>query len=356
VQVHFTDGTFRQARIVFAADGSKSVVRGQILKNLSLSHVDSSCNKKGDSDNNTQQATENKLHYTGVTCVMGLAENSLPIPEDFKGISCPSGYVTKCHAAYFPVSSQEQCFQIYFRVPREQADPGNWGTLSDTVGMGECQKLADMLREHGWDERYITPLEEMTRAVRIGFCELQPSLEQWVFTEVSLPDGDQPNGPNGLSPRSAGNGGCRIVLVGDAAHPPVPYTGQGAQMGLEDAGTLALLLKEYCCDSDGTLDMDEDNYGFLEQFDQAMELYQQIRIPRVKHIQNCSNDVGRIQELRAASAKHDVIMSEKLQRHVFFHETLPQMLPGAHYDYKKDVERAIRQAKRGPPPLPPVQE
>ncbi|KAL3817711.1 hypothetical protein ACHAXA_002471 [Cyclostephanos tholiformis] len=36
------------------------------------------------------------------------------------------------------------------------------------------------------------------------------------------------------------------VLLSDAAHPPVLYIGQGAMMATKDAGTLAMVLREYC--------------------------------------------------------------------------------------------------------------
>ena len=47
----------------------------------------------------------------------------------------------------------------------------------------------------------------------------------------------------------------RVVLLGDAAHPPVPYIGQGAMMAIEDVGVLTHLLRHYCCAS-GTAPFD----------------------------------------------------------------------------------------------------
>lgn len=43
----------------------------------------------------------------------------------------------------------------------------------------------------------------------------------------------------------------KCVLLGDAAHPPVPYIGQGAMMAIEDAGVLAKILAHFCVDSNG---------------------------------------------------------------------------------------------------------
>ena len=66
--------------------------------------------------------------------------------------------------------------------------------------------IAKQLRAEGWHEKYIEPLEEnLIQAVRVGFALFDKPLKKWV----------------------KGN----IALAGDAAHPPVPYIGQGAQQG-----------------------------------------------------------------------------------------------------------------------------
>ena len=80
------------------------------------------------------------------------------------------------------------------------ADTLNWGNLSQEVGKEECRKIAEDLRSKGWHEKYVKPLENVIQAVRVGFALLEPKLETWV------------------------NG--RVALVGDAAHPPVPYIGK----------------------------------------------------------------------------------------------------------------------------------
>jgi 2-polyprenyl-6-methoxyphenol hydroxylase-like FAD-dependent oxidoreductase len=51
----------------------------------------------------------------------------------------------------------------------------------------------------------------------------------------------------------------RVILVGDAAHPPVPYIGQGAMMAMEDVGVLVRCLKHYCCKAGGSFDDSDAN-------------------------------------------------------------------------------------------------
>jgi len=173
VHITFVDGTKRCTQILFAADGSKSTVR-QLMNSTS------------------------KLEYTGVTCVMGMAENN---PLD-RGICFPSALTTKCHGCFFPTAEGEQCFQMHFPVAEADADKGNWGTLSQEVGVQECLKLSEQMESDGWNSKYIAPLHQVTHAVRIGFCSLQPPLQKWVYANKGL---------------------GRIVLLGDAAHPPYVY-------------------------------------------------------------------------------------------------------------------------------------
>jgi salicylate hydroxylase len=192
VDVHFADGTSRRTRVLFGADGGKSKVRSAVAG-----------------------LDEPGLAYTGVTCLMGLAE----CPPEEKGICFPSSDREDFHAVFFPTGENEQCFQFHFPITEQDNGHLNWGNLSNEVGKEECRKLADELRSEGWHERYLEPLRNVTKAVRVGFALLEPRLKTWVNK--------------------------RIVLVGDAAHPPVPYLGQGAQQGKYEFGVVGNA--EYRC-------------------------------------------------------------------------------------------------------------
>ncbi|PNP56849.1 hypothetical protein THARTR1_03084 [Trichoderma harzianum] len=61
----------------------------------------------------------------------------------------------------------------------------------------------------------------------------------------------------------------RIVLVGDAAHPMLPYGGQGAMMAIEDGGILGSLFTNV----------------LPNQIDERLSKYQQLRKNRVSRIQ-----------------------------------------------------------------------
>ncbi len=76
-----------------------------------------------------------------------------------------------------------------------------------------------------------------------------------------------------------------ITLLGDAAHPMVPFLGQGGCMAIEDAYTFASL-------SEG-LDYD---------FKKVQMLYEKIRLPRNKMIQSTSMLQGRLNHIKSPTA------------------------------------------------------
>ncbi|CAB9508878.1 3-hydroxybenzoate 6-hydroxylase [Seminavis robusta] len=283
VDVLFEDGSQRTTQLLFGCDGAHSKVREVVA---------------GDATS---------LEYTGVTCLMGIAENC-PIQQE--GISFPSSHTTGCHSVYFPTGPNEQCFQVHWPIPVEQANSGNWGNLTDTMSKQECQALAKRLEQDGWHPRFIEPLNHVTHAVRVGFALMKPSLKKWSYGKNK-----------------------RVVLVGDAAHPPVPYIGQGAQMGIEDAGTMAWLLKKLCVDSKGNFT--------LENFGKAVELYEKIRIPRTSHISECSEEMGKMQELRGDVDARDSL-EFMIQGEVMMNGALPIMFQGVSHHYQKSVDRELR--------------
>ncbi|GAX12607.1 hypothetical protein FisN_13Lh067 [Fistulifera solaris] len=283
VNVQLSDGTQRDASLVLAADGTNSVVRKYVTEIESQNHP---------------------LKHAGTTTLMGLAS----IPRNDR-ISIVTSLTSQCHAVFFPVSSTEQCFQFHFPMTKETSDcDESWATMTKTVEQEQCQELAQRLTKDGWDEQYIRPLRSVSQAIQINSCLLDQKLEKWV----------------------RGN----VVLLGDAAHPPVPFTGQGAQQGLEDAGTLALLLRALCCSTRGKLD--------VQHMSQALKLYEQIRIPRVNELLDLSQLTGDQRRKRSQSARYAEVREEIIQRQVFFHETSSNMLPGATHDYRKAIEKAFK--------------
>lgn len=188
-----------------------------------------------------------------------------------------------------------------------------------------CIRLADQLIEDGWDDRYVEPLRHVTKALKIGFSTLDPPLESYFFG--------------------------RIVLVSDACHPPTPYLGQGAQMGLEDAGTLALLLKKFCMRPGSVLVTPKEGFHTnhssfdVTHVDTALLLYDQLRRPRAQGTLSLSKQWGGQQQRRAASPQYNKMREEAIRRDIFYHETLPILLPVVRHDYAVDVRTAIAEVE-----------
>ena len=72
-----------------------------------------------------------------------------------------------------------------------------------------------------------------------------------------------------------------ITLLGDAAHPMVPFLGQGGCMAIEDAYTFAGLAKELDCD-----------------FKKVQVLYEKIRLQRNNRIQSTSALQGKLNHIK----------------------------------------------------------
>ena len=285
-ELNFTDGTQVTCDILLGADGARSKVREFVARATNSS---------------------SELKYTGTTCLFGLA--SWPRPE--RGLCLPASSTSKCHACFFPVDEQEQCFQFHMPVEEGETHEARWGVLGHEEGVEECQRLSDRLRQDGWHEDFLRPLEKVTHVVRFGFSLLEPRLGNYVF------------GP--------------VVLLGDAAHPPVPYLGQGCQLGLEDAGTLALFMNRLCISPDGTLNKDD--------FPKASRAYETMRMRRAALVLKNSVAAGKLQQHRATSKPYNFARETVIKHQVSRHGTLPILKPSVTYDYKEHVENLLLQAK-----------
>jgi salicylate hydroxylase len=75
----------------------------------------------------------------------------------------------------------------------------------------------------------------------------------------------------------------RVALLGDAAHPMLPYMGQGAAMGFEDAVVLARALEAF------------------EDVEHALEVYQWTRAPRANLVHECSAAKAEVWEAKGVA-------------------------------------------------------
>ena len=266
-----TDTTSVTADYVLGADGIKSKVRTAI----------------------PPSSTDTDPIFTGVTCIMGAASGN----HDYKlprGISFPSSITTKCHMCTYPTSDTERIFQLY--IPTMKENPNQWGAVSQE----EMKDLIAKLETDGWDEDlFLSTIREAdpNSLIRVGLKACEP-MSTWYHN--------------------------RVVLLGDAAHPPVPYIGQGAMMAMEDAGTLSYLLNE------------------MTTFQDACHIYQTMRKPRAQQILQSSHILGQIQQKRADSWIYNLYKEYHIKYQVWRYGTLPILKPGALYNYQTDTQEQIK--------------
>jgi len=334
--LQFKDGSKITTSLLIGADGINSKVRNYVVNPTA--------------EEEKQKSLEEFLpEYTGVTCLMGCA--NVPF---MRGICFPSSATSKCHACYYPTKvptdedeeeeggesndhdKYEMVFQIYFPSPIER--PDTWRTLTPDEAKVECQELAQKLREDGWDEQFLRPLESssLKGVLRVGLRSRE-ALDVW---HVGSGSGD---GEKEEEDESANVG--RAVLLGDAAHPPVPYIGQGAQMAMEDAGTLSLLLGHFCpiVDSGGDDDAAATTTIDLSKFQDAMKVYEKLRVPRTKTVLGSSVQLGKTQQKRADSKFYNAWRELSIKAQVWAYGTLPVMRPGAAFNYRAKVEEALKE-------------
>jgi 2-polyprenyl-6-methoxyphenol hydroxylase-like FAD-dependent oxidoreductase len=83
----------------------------------------------------------------------------------------------------------------------------------------------------------------------------------------------------------------RVALVGDAAHPMVPFLAQGAAQAIEDAGALGRILAQ------------------VQDIPAAVSMYSRDRVPRATRVQREALKLGRIYHMSGLSAfARDVTM------------------------------------------------
>ncbi|KXS13531.1 FAD/NAD(P)-binding domain-containing protein [Gonapodya prolifera JEL478] len=271
VTILFEDGSKVRADFVFGCDGAKSRTRENICGVL-------------------------EPVYGGITCLMGSAD----MPRSKPGICFPTG-PNRRHGVWYPVGPNEQVFQIYTVTPM---NPESWKALTPAEAEVEKRQLCASLREDGWSEEFVKPVEEGKNIIRVGIRDRAP-VEKWFKG--------------------------RVVLVGDAAHPVAPYFGQGAMMSFEDVGTFAL-----CAKMMGGADVFKSN---LSSFHHVCEKYQKHRFPRALNTLLTSRELGRMQLTRTEGKVAGLARELQLWVSVALFGTLPNLKKGAEYDFKTEVAR-----------------
>ncbi len=221
VTVQRTNAQTAQGDLLVAADGGWSVLRRQLLKD------------------GTPQATGH-LAYRAM-----VLQSSLPASLRSQRVTAWLG--PKLHVVHYPVAAGEYLNVVAIVHGTVQGDMSHWDHSANAQDLrlamaGTCAQLRDLI--HAIDPWRLWPLS------------IRPPMQG---------AHEQANG--------------RVALLGDAAHPMVPYLAQGAAMAIEDAQTLAQMLANA-----GVLAAGPNAKG-LDGIPDRLHNYASQRWPRNAHVQ-----------------------------------------------------------------------
>ena len=233
VTVHFEKGQSATADVLIGADGIKSVIRNQIV--------------------DTEEAT-----YTGNAAWRAMVDVNI-LPDGFFQNVSTSWVGPRKHAIVYWLQGGK-ILNFVAAVERE-----NWSEESWTVKYPWEELKQDF---EGWHEDIQTVVDN---------CD-KDACYRWALNNREPVDNWRSR---------------RTIIIGDAAHPTLPYMAQGAAMAIEDAAVLTRALQ-----ADGDV---ED----------CLELFQRNRLDRTAKIVRAANAMGEkshratTAELKAGFEKKD---------------------------------------------------
>jgi len=213
VIAEFDDGTEFECDLLIGADGVRSVIRESLF---------------GD----------DKPQFTGHMCYRAL----VPFEEMPDYVTPESSFWLgpKGHVVTYYVSRGKEVNIVAVKETEEWVEE-SWNSKSTREEM-----LADF---EGWHDNLIRLFQDATNVYRWGLFDRDPS-ETWTKG--------------------------RITLIGDAAHPMLPFLSQGAAMAIEDAYVLA-----------------EAIAALPDNLDSALKQYEEERIPRTRRVQIEARERGK---------------------------------------------------------------
>jgi salicylate hydroxylase len=221
VKLDFANGKSAEIDILIGADGQHSLVRKYI-------------------------AGEERVAYSRTSGFRGIVPvRNLPSLPDSQAVQFWMG--PNAHLLHYALgrSGSDVNFLAVVEGPR------SWTHKDWVAPVTHDEALAAF---EGWHPAVVEMVSSVTHTLRWGLFEVRP-LQTW---------------------RRG-----RAVLIGDAAHGMLPHHGQGANVTIEDAITLAELLRAYP----------------LDDFDEAMQLYQTRRRVRTRTIQRSARATSAVLHL-----------------------------------------------------------
>jgi salicylate hydroxylase len=208
----FFDAQSVKGTLLVAADGGWSVLRQQLLN-------------------------DGTPHPTGHLAYRAMVRQS-DLPANLRSQQVTAWLGPKLHVVQYPVRSGEWLNVVAIVHGRVVGDMSNWDHSAN------AQDLLEVM------DATCTPLKNLITAIghwRLWPLSIRPPMQ-------------------GAHQHAKG----RVALLGDAAHPMVPYLAQGAGMAIEDAATLAGILTRGGLFNEAQANSNQiDVAGLLQQYAQA---------------------------------------------------------------------------------------
>ena len=261
VRLHFEHGEEVVARIVAGVDGVHSTARRYVCGDVA-------------------PVLSGEIGFRGV--IQTEKSQDLPNPTSLH-IWCGP----ETHAVYFGLDRGELVNLLAVYKPRRLPA---W-TQSSTRVPATREHALSIFEEYSWDRRILDLVRNTEGDMSFWALVELPRLPRW----------------------SCG----RVILLGDAAHAPLPHQGQGAGLAIEDAYALGALLVS----------------GGLKDRGSAFAAFEQLRRRRACMVQAYSRAAGRVHKLAGdAAARRDASWPSLPQRIGWIHryraeETVPLPSP-----------------------------
>jgi salicylate hydroxylase len=268
VRLHFEGGDDVVASVVAGADGVNSITRRYVCGDVEPAH-------------------SGEVGFRGVIPLR--KSQDLPNPTS---LHCWCGPDT--HVIYYGLDRGELVNLLaVYRPDRLPA----WTEFSNRAPATPDQALS-IFEEYSWDRRIL----DLVR-------HIEGDMSFWALVEL---------------PRLPRWSRGRVVLLGDAAHAPLPHQGQGAGLAIEDAYALGALLA----------------HGGLTDYGSTFEAFEKLRRRRAWTVQAYSRVAGRAYEFTGdAAAARDASLPSLPRRIGWIHRYREeQMVPPPP---RSDAEPAV---------------
>jgi len=248
VRLHFGNGDDLVARIVVGADGVQSTARRYVCGEVAPRH-------------------SGEIGFRGIIRAGKVPD--LPDPGSLH-IWCGPG----THAVYYGLDGGTTINLLAVYTPLRLPD---WTRSSNRAPATPDQALA-IFAAYSWDRRILDLIRN-----------IEGDMSFWALAD--------------LPPVCRWSRG-RVVLLGDAAHAPLPHQGQGAGLAIEDAYALGALV----------------GAGGLKEYGPLFETFGNLRRRRARRVQAYSRVAGRAYKLTGdAAARRDASWASLPQRIGWIH-------------------------------------